>query len=158
MLNHLPALPGSYAIHFVLESPVQIKVGRLGQFDFPEGSYFYLGSARGPGGLRARLLHHARISARPHWHLDWLRPYLRFCRIWYAVELTRREPLPLECAWSQALLALLTAKPVVPGFGSADCRCGCAAHLLAFPSETPISQVEMALLHEASALEAFKIE
>lgn len=158
MLNHLPALPGSYAIQFVLDAPVQIRVGRLGHFDFPPGSYFYLGSARGPGGLQARLLHHTKISARPHWHLDWLRPYLRICGGWYAVEPARREPLPLECAWSQTLLALPGAKPAAPGFGSADCGRGCAAHLIVFPAAGPVNRVELALLREAGALEAFKIE
>ena len=37
-----------------------ISIGRLGQQHFPIGDYFYVGSARGAGGLRARVGRHLR--------------------------------------------------------------------------------------------------
>jgi hypothetical protein len=65
MLASLPSGHGSYALFLSLLHQVHLAVGRLGAFDFPAGAYVYLGSANGPGGLRARLAHHARIALSP---------------------------------------------------------------------------------------------
>ncbi len=126
-MESVPSLAGSYALHLLLEKSLHLSVGRLGTFDFPVGDYVYLGSAHGPGGLRARLQHHHRVTSHPHWHLDWLRPYAVLQHIWYSL-----DHRPLECAWAQSLLRLPEAWLPAFGFGSADCRSGCAAHLVAF--------------------------
>ncbi len=128
-MDDLPSEPGSYALHLILREPVCLAVGRLGEFAFPAGDYLYLGSARGPGGLRARLRHHARIAACPHWHLDWLSPHAVLAGCWYSTGGDSQE-----CVWSQALLRLPGAVVPAPGFGAADCHRGCAAHLVAFPN------------------------
>jgi Uri superfamily endonuclease len=39
--------------------------------------YLYVGSAFGRGGLRARVGHHARRAVRFHWHVDYIRRYMR---------------------------------------------------------------------------------
>jgi len=127
-LEDLPADPGSYALRLLLRDPVCLRIGRLGQFSFPAGDYLYLGSAHGPGGLRARLRHHTRVMEHPHWHLDWLRPHGVLAGGWFST-----APGVIECDWSQALLQLPGAALPAPGFGSSDCRAGCAAHLVAFP-------------------------
>ncbi len=127
-MDILPSEPGSYALHLIVREPIRLVIGRLGEFDFPADNYLYLGSARGPGGLRARLRHHARVAASPNWHLDWLRPHAVLAGCWYST-----DGDSLECAWSQALLRLPGAIVPAPGFGAADCRSGCAAHLVAFP-------------------------
>ncbi len=126
-MNDIPSKPGSYALLLILKEPVCLAVGRLGEFVFPAGDYLYLGSAHGPGGLRARLCHHARVAACPHWHLDWLRPHAVLAGCWYST-----DGSSLECTWSQSLLHLPGATIPARGFGAADCRCGCAAHLVAF--------------------------
>jgi len=36
------------------------------------GLYAYVGSAFGPGGLRARISRHWRREKRRHWHIDWI--------------------------------------------------------------------------------------
>ena len=125
----LPVGRGSYALFLSLPQAARLAVGRLGAFDFPAGRYVYLGSANGPGGLRARLAHHARIAAHPQWHLDYFRPYVQITG-GFVAEGIPVGGLPLECAWSQQLLRLPGARPAAPGFGSADCRSGCPAHLL----------------------------
>ena len=127
-LEDLPDSPGSYALLLYLPQPVCRQVGRLGTHPFPAGDYIYCGSAAGPGGLHARVSHHARIARRPHWHLDWLRPDAVLVGGWFA-------PLtgPWECAWSQAVSGLPGAAIPAPGFGAADCGQGCLAHLVAFP-------------------------
>lgn len=132
MLETIPMLPGSYALLFTLAAPLRQSIGRLGIFDFPTGDYLYFGSAQGPGGLRARLAHHARVTTTPHWHLDWLRPAVDLRGGWYTL-----LPGCWECAWSQAVLRLPDAMIIAPRFGASDCRGGCAAHLVTFTAGLP---------------------
>jgi Uri superfamily endonuclease len=129
----LPAGRGSYALFLSLPQAVHLTVGRLGAFEFPSGVYVYLGSANGPGGLRARLAHHARIAAHPQWHLDYFRPHARITG-GFVDEGGPARTLPLECAWSQQLMCLPGTRPAVPGFGSADCRSGCPSHFMLIAS------------------------
>lgn len=126
-MEELPIVPGSYALHLRIDEPARLTVGRLGTFCFPCGDYFYLGSAHGPGGLRARLRHHVWSTARPLWHLDWLRPHTVLLGGWFSTTAGA-----LECAWSKALLALPGVVAPARGFGAADCRSGCVAHLVVF--------------------------
>lgn len=128
----LPAEPGAYALHLRLEYAKTLQVGRLGQVPFPAGDYLYLGSARGPGGLRARLSRHLRLAKRPHWHIDALRAIAQVLGLVYLVS-ADLTPLPYECAWSQALAAWPGTHIPAPGFGASDCSSGCPAHLVAFP-------------------------
>lgn len=134
-----PAAPGSYALHLRLAQPLTgLAVGRLGIFDFLPGDYIYLGSARGPGGLRARLAHHARSANRPHWHVDTLRRHAQLVGAW-----TAQGEQPLECAWSQALSSLPGATLPAPGFGAADCRRGCLAHLVCCSPDMAVPVLEL---------------
>ena len=129
-----PTLPGTYALFLSLAVPARLSIGKLGAFTFPSGEYVYMGSARGPGGLRARLQHHLRPAQRPHWHIDYLRTQAVVSGGVYVVqeEVPAEIVVPLECAWSQALLALPGASVPAPSFGASDCRSGCVAHLIYF--------------------------
>ena len=80
------------------------------------GAYLYVGSAHGPGGLRARLGRHLAGAGRPHWHIDYLRATARPLGV-----LVRCDSRRQECAWSRWLLHQGAA--VVAGFGANDCRC-----------------------------------
>lgn len=118
--------PGTYALVLNLLHPVaDICIGRLGRFHFPAGWYVYVGSARGAGGLAARLAHHLRPLESLHWHIDYLRAYASPVEIWYATGAQRRE-----CAWARALLGFPGAFIPVPRFGASDCRC--LTHLIHF--------------------------
>lgn len=131
-MSALPAEAGSYALHLVLRTPQRLQVGALGEYEFPAGEYVYLGSAAGPGGLRARVGRHVRPGKTRHWHIDYLLDYTGLLGLGWTVSPTR-----LECAWSQALARLPGACVPAPGFGAGDCRArgrACAAHLLAFPA------------------------
>jgi Uri superfamily endonuclease len=135
MLNCLPSLPkqtGSYALFVALEAVQHVSIGRLGRAVFNPGIYIYLGSAAGPGGLKARLGRHLRGGGKRHWHIDYLRAVgeaVGFCAV-------RHQDLdsmstPVECRWSQALAARLDVSVPFPGFGCSDCKAGCPAHLIA---------------------------
>ena len=67
--------PGTYALILSCTSNARIQIGRLGTMQLQRGYYVYLGSALGPGGLRARIAHHQKLSPRPHWHIDYLRAH-----------------------------------------------------------------------------------
>ena len=124
-------VPGSYVLVFHLDGAARIEVGKLGTFSFPAGYYCYVGSARGPGGLRARLARHLHQQKKLHWHVDYLLGRASVVEIWHSPSRER-----LECLWAQALLALPAAQPAVPGFGSSDCSC--LTHLLYLaPSTLP---------------------
>lgn len=124
-MDDLPPLPGSYVLILHLGRDCSIRIGRLGEWGFPAGYYLYLGSARGPGGLRARLGRHLRGPAHLHWHIDYLRRWALPVEVWYVP-----DDRPVECLW-QAALAAAGLRCPVPGFGSSDCAC--PAHLFYSP-------------------------
>jgi len=81
------------------------------------GWYLYVGSAFGPGGVRSRVLRHWRRRKPRHWHVDYLREYLRLAGAWYSY-----APERLEHRWAIAFAGLPGMVPV-PGFGCSDCTC-----------------------------------
>jgi Uri superfamily endonuclease len=119
----IPSAMGTYALALELPVRTEVSVGKLGSFLLEPGPYIYFGSARGSGGLRARIARHLRINKALRWHVDYLRPFCTPIAIWYAVSDER-----LECAWAQAALHLPGTQAPVRGFGSSDCRC--ATHLV----------------------------
>ena len=126
----LPALgvsKGTYVLVLAVALPLRLAIGKLGTFDFPAGWYAYAGSARGPGGLAARLRHHLQVAVRPHWHIDYLRKGAGLAEIWYG-----RAADHDEHRWAGGLAAMRGADSVAAGFGSSDCRC--ATHLIFFPA------------------------
>jgi Uri superfamily endonuclease len=114
--------PGTYLLLMRLHREVEITVGRLGTFGFPAGFYCYVGSARGPSGIGARVRRHLMRRKRPHWHVDYLLGEAQVTEIWTTASTDR-----LECVWAQTLLSLPEVTAPVRGFGSSDCRC--PAHL-----------------------------
>ncbi|MEN8150809.1 MAG: GIY-YIG nuclease family protein [Planctomycetota bacterium] len=108
--------PGTYILLMTLARPRSVEIGRLGVRRFEAGLFAYVGSARGPGGLAARLGRHFAGTGPKRWHLDWLRPHVEVVGA-----LVREGRERVECAWA-AWVAERAAGCVV-GFGSSDCRC-----------------------------------
>jgi Uri superfamily endonuclease len=125
---NVPSDPGSYVLVLRCDIGGGLEVGALGELRLEPGFYLYVGSALGPGGLRARLRHHWRHSARPHWHIDYLRARVELHEIWWSSASQR-----LEHAWAGALSRGRQLRIPLPGFGSSDC--GCAAHLFFSPAQ-----------------------
>ncbi len=118
----LSAAPGAYLILLRLDTPLPLDIATLGPATLTPGCYVYAGSARGPGGLRARVARHLRRDKLRHWHIDHLSEAASEMRA-FAV------PGGRECALIDALLATKRYTAPVPGFGSSDCRT-CTSHLL----------------------------
>ena len=110
---------GTYALLLRLDAPRVVRVGALGELDFPSGWYLYLGSALGPGGLAARLARHKRhADKRLHWHIDYVRAVLMLVEVWTEPGAARQE-----CEWAAAAAELLQANIIAPRLGASDCRC-----------------------------------
>ncbi|MCB2062000.1 MAG: GIY-YIG nuclease family protein [Novosphingobium sp.] len=117
--------PGSYALLIELESDLAVRfAGHEGRLD--AGWYAYAGSARGPGGVGARIARHLSGSKKPHWHVDALTLVAR------RIDAIATRDLS-ECEIAVRLAASNSFAHVLPGFGSSDCRT-CVAHLLAWQS------------------------
>jgi len=120
-----PATPGAYVLAIRLARPVEIAARSLASASLLPGWYAYAGSARGPGGLAARVRRHLAADKRPRWHVDTL--------TLDAAEIEATAfPGENECTLLARLMELDGTSVPLPGFGASDCRT-CPAHLVALP-------------------------
>lgn len=129
--QRLPKLPGSYVLVWHAMATATVVIGSIGLLNVVSGWYLYTGSALGPGGLRARLRHHLLPSARPHWHVDYLRNAMQLAEIWVLPGVQR-----MEHSWAGHLASLPASRIPLPRFGASDCRC--PSHLFHLPQLPPI--------------------
>ena len=120
-LARVPETAGTYAVLLDVTAPRRLPQ-RLKPSMLPPGRYLYAGSARGPGGIRARVRRHMRRGKRRHWHVDHLVAAGQIVGAWGG-------PDERECDLVRRLLGVRGVEVPVPGFGSSDCG-RCAAHLL----------------------------
>ncbi|MBU7005001.1 MAG: DUF123 domain-containing protein [Theionarchaea archaeon] len=103
---------------------------KMGTF---EGIYCYVGSAFGPGGLKARVSRHLRHEKPLRWHIDYLTTSSHFVpRKVFASD--KRA----ECDLAFLLAEIFRGHS---GFGSSDCRC--PTHLFAIDS---VDRLQRALI------------
>ena len=95
----LPSEPGTYILVFSVKEEMTFPVGKLGTLVLQPGTYVYVGSAHGPGGLAARVGRHLRPHKRAHWHIDYVTTHISPTEVRYV---TGEEAL--ECVWVQELL------------------------------------------------------
>ena len=113
---------GSYLLAIGLLTPVQTDLSRLGSPRLASGNYIYAGSAKGPGGLMARVNRHFRQDKTIRWHID--RLTLKAGAM-AALLIAEGD----ECDLVRRLLASGRFETAIPGFGSSDCNT-CESHLL----------------------------
>jgi Uri superfamily endonuclease len=89
--------------------------------------YAYVGSAFGPGGLRARWVHHLSPLHALHWHIDYLSQKADRTEIWYTCDPAKREH-----EWVGIFASLPEVSSPFLGFGASDCQC--KTHLFHFLS------------------------
>ncbi|MDD3763041.1 MAG: DUF123 domain-containing protein [Nevskiales bacterium] len=117
----MKAAPGTYALVLRSRRRTEIEVGCWGRLRLVPGYYLYVGSAFGPGGVRARVSRHFRETKRHRWHIDFLRACTEPVCAWCSY-----LPDRLEHDWARALGRMAGAS-CIHGFGSSDC--GCDGHL-----------------------------
>ena len=112
---------GSYLLAIFLERRLPVA-WRNSEHVFEPGWYIYAGSARGPGGMAARLRRHFRREKKIHWHVDHLTTSGQ-------VVAACAFPGRGECELAQHLARSLSVTSGPKGFGSSDCR-RCRSHLV----------------------------
>jgi Uri superfamily endonuclease len=85
----LPDKQGSYCLVFHLKDPTKVAVGKFGTYFFQQGFYYYFGSAKGSGGLRARINRHVSMEKKKFWHIDYLRSYLIFIAVVFTMDINK---------------------------------------------------------------------
>jgi Uri superfamily endonuclease len=134
----LTTQPGTYALVLRSRGRRSVTVGRLGELDVRPGFYVYVGSAAGPGGLRARVARHCRPDKRRHWHIDHLAAVATIEEVWYSTVTGSTEH-----RWAATLGGMPGASVPLAGFGSSDCRC--PAHLFYFRDRPRLGAFRTAL-------------
>ena len=130
----MTADPGTYVVLFRCPAQARVQVGRWGPLTLRKGCYLYVGSAFGPGGVRARVARHCREDKARRWHIDYLGGFVTPLGAWYSHASQR-----LEHRWALALADMPGAVPVVR-FGSSDCRC--ESHLYYFAKRPDLPEFQ----------------
>lgn len=112
---------GAYVLIVKMDAPIQICLPKQAPINLPAATYFYVGSANGPGGLQARLGRHFQQKKKVHWHVDQLTT--KACSV-SAIAVAGGN----ECDLGSILINTERFIHAVDGFGSSDCRT-CDSHL-----------------------------
>lgn len=123
-------MKGTYIIVIYLLENSQIKIGSLGEIDFPKGYYLYIGSGMGNIGsttLENRIKRHISKpkNKKIFWHIDYLLTNKKcvITRIYLIPSLNR-----LECIIAKEMSEI--SDDFIKDFGSTDCEC--PSHLYYF--------------------------
>jgi Uri superfamily endonuclease len=108
---------GTYALFLDCPETREVEVGRLGRIIFEAGTYIYVGSAFGPGGVEARVGRHLRQQKRSHWHIDYVKHLMHAHRA-----VITHDAQHWEHVWA-GLVSQQEGAWTVEGFGCSDCRC-----------------------------------
>jgi Uri superfamily endonuclease len=122
--EEIPKKPGAYLLAVQLSRPLKLTLTNRPPASLAAGCYLYCGSAKGPGGLRARIGRHMRRGKVIRWHIDHLTEAGRVLGAWARIGGD-------EC---QMVAALSRLPMPVEGFGNSDCR-NCRSHLLRWPGK-----------------------
>lgn len=131
------SIPGTYALVLELQEPAELRIGSLGLIRFDRPFYIYVGSAFGPGGVRARIGHHLRPVRRAHWHIDYLKHCAKVFDVWQCTDRAR-----WECNWAMSILDR-RGTSLVPRFGASDCRC--PSHLIGVSRHIDLADIRRRL-------------
>ena len=107
----------SYQLFIIVTKEIELKVGKLGKFIFPIGSYVYTGSAK--KNIDKRIERHLSKKKNLHWHIDYLLNS-------DAVQIINiKKSQMTECSLNKKTKGTI----IINGFGSSDCNLCCKSHL-----------------------------
>ena len=107
----------SYQLFIIITKEIELKVGKLGKFIFPIGSYVYTGSAK--KNIDKRIERHLSKKKNLHWHIDYLLNS-------DAVQIINiKKSRMTECSLNKKTKGTI----IINGFGSSDCNLCCKSHL-----------------------------
>ncbi|WP_135074730.1 GIY-YIG nuclease family protein [Terasakiella sp. SH-1] len=122
ILEEISPEKGAYILQIHVDKAFEAPIARLKNPLIRPGRYLYCGSAKGPGGIRARVKRHVKRDKKAHWHVDRL-------TIAFGVEALSIFENTSECDLVSAVLEHSFASQPYPKFGSSDCEV-CCAHLV----------------------------
>ena len=135
------AKSGTYALVLESKEEKDIKFGRKGLLKSKIAYYIYIGSAFGPGGIKARVSRHFRPK-KPHWHIDYLTQNIDLQEAWLSYNENR-----LEHIWANKLLNNTNYNPI-KAFGCSDCRCYSHLFYIKSPSFKDFQNITQQNLHK----------
>lgn len=103
-------MKGAYILLIYLGANLRIKIGSLGFLMFRKGYYCYIGSARGPGGIEARIGRHMRREKKIRWHIDYLLKHAEIKEAYYSTEM---DEISIVMSFAENFHG-------IEGFGSSD--------------------------------------
>ena len=106
----------SYQLLIKVTNGIDLKVGKLGRFFFPVGSYVYTGSAK--KNINKRIERHLS-KKKLHWHID----YLLNNDAAQIIDIKKSEMI--ECSLNKKTNRTV----IIKGFGSSDCNLYCKSNL-----------------------------
>ncbi|WP_413206935.1 GIY-YIG nuclease family protein [Rhodospirillum sp. A1_3_36] len=118
----LPRDKGAYLLLIRLTAAVPAPQNVAPGRSLARGLYVYCGSARGPGGIAARVGRHMRPEKGLRWHVDHLTSRAASVRALVF-------PGGDECVLLERVLGMEGISVPLPGLGASDCV-RCPAHLL----------------------------
>ncbi len=138
-MSQLPTT-GAYALLISIKKPISVCIGKLGNVDFKEGWYIYVGSAMGrkATSLKYRVRRHLApvTQKRMHWHVDYLLASPD-CKVAGAVMVPSLDKIECQIV---SVIGLMGGQPWGSRFGASDCS-NCASHLhFLYPLEIDFSQ------------------
>lgn len=143
-MNKHDSAHGTYLLLLECNEEAELSIGKLGNMLTEPGYYLYVGSAFGPGGIRARVNHHKGKALHPHWHIDYLRTAAKLVDAW-CVHGSR-----CEHEWAYNLMQSEAAAMPLTGFGSSDCDC--ATHLFCFKRRPVKAELEKMLNNKLASV------
>ena len=130
-------MKGSYILGIEVSGSIEIEVGALGEINFEEGTYVYVGSAQ--NGIEQRVSRHLREDKKLHWHIDYLLNHknVEVERVYYRETEEKEE----ECRIAERISEF--SKPV-KNFGCSDCDC--QSHLFRIEDSSNLKNMEYSKL------------
>ena len=107
----------SYQLFINVPKEIDLKIGKLGIYLFPVGSYVYTGSAK--KNINKRIERHLSKKKKLHWHID----YLLNNDAAQIIDIKKSEMI--ECNLNKKTNGTI----IIKGFGSSDCNLCCGSHL-----------------------------
>lgn len=144
----LESRPGSYVLWLTLAEAHRLQIGKLGATRFEAGFYAYVGSALGPGGVRARVRRHLRVDKARRWHIDYLRTAGEVRAVWLSYDPERHEH-----HWAAVLCQIPGSVIPLYGFGSSDCDC--KSHLIRFGRMPTLERFRRGLGRSAPSVQSY---
>ncbi len=131
--NKLCTDKGTYLLILISSEDTELKIGKLGKMWVRPGFYYYVGSAFGSGGLKARVGRHINTDGLKsiRWHIDYLLQKLKVHTVWLSDDKDR-----LENKWVYSLSGKSELRIPLTGFGCSDSNA--SSHL--FYSENILNQ------------------